>query len=182
MRRRGLHLGLPFDPERVGETHEVVEDPDDVRGGYDCILAPAAATQAVDVVVYDLVGRERELLGVFQKRAVAGLDRCRAEIRLDLLDQRWIGAFETEKLSVDFRSILAATGARGDHGDHLALLPRQRSGIPHDLLEELEEGASVALTSDQQPAHLTRELRVGVGPPDPSRRGERGGATHCLRN
>jgi hypothetical protein len=182
MRRGGLHLGLPLDPERVGEAHQVVEDADDVRGGDDRVLVPTALAEALDVVVDNPIGRERQLLGVFEKRTVAGLDRRGAEIRLDLLDERGIGAFETEKLSVDLRSILAATGARGDHRDHLAFLPRERSRIPHDPLEELEEGPSVALTRDQKSAHLTRELRVGVSPLDPSRRGERGGVTHGLRN
>jgi hypothetical protein len=182
MRRGGLHLGLPLDPERVREAHEVVEDADDVRGGDDRLLAPTARAEAVNVVVDDPIWRECQLLGVFEERTVAGLDRRRAEIRLDLLDERGIGALETEKLSVDFRSILAATGARRDDRDHLAFLPRERSGVPHDPLEELEEGPSVALARDEQPAHLTRELRVGVSPLDPSRRGERGGVTHGLWN
>ena len=148
MRRGGLHFGLPLDPERVGEAHEVVEDADDMRGGDDRVLAPTARAEAVDVVVDDPIRRERQLLGVFQERAVAGLDRCGAKIRLDLLDERGIGALETEKLSVDFRSILTAAGARGDHRDHLALLPGEGSGIPHDPLEELEERPSVALARD----------------------------------
>jgi hypothetical protein len=182
MRRGGLHFGLPLDPERVGEAHEVVEDADDMRGGDDRVLAPTARAEAVDVVVDNPIWRECQLLGVFQERTVAGLDRRGAKIRLDLLDERGIGALETEKLSVDFRSILAATGARRDDRDHLAFLPRERSGIPHDSLEELEEGPPVAFTRDQKSAHLTRELRVGVSPLDPSRRGERGGVIHGLRN
>jgi hypothetical protein len=182
MGRGGFHFGLPLDPECVGEAHQVVEDADDVRGGDDRVLAPTALAEAVDVAVDDPIGRERQLLGVLQERAVAGLDRRGAEIRLDLLDERGIGAFETEKLSVDLRSILAAAGARGDHRDHLALLPRERSGIPHDPLEELEEGPSVALARDQKSAHLTRKLRVGVSPLDPSRGGKRGGVIDGLGN
>ena len=111
MRGGALHLGLPLDAEGIGEPDEVVEDADDVRGGDDRCFAPAVATQRLDVRVDDLVGSERQLLGVLAQRALARLDRRRAEVLFDLFDQRGVGVFETEKLSVDFRSIFATAGA-----------------------------------------------------------------------
>ena len=176
MRRRALHLGFPLDAERIGQPDEIIEDADDVRGRDDRFFAPALAAQSLDVRVDDLVGSERQLLGVLAQRAVARLDRRRAEVRFDLFDQRGVGVLETEKLSVDFRSIFATAGARGDHGDHLTLLAGQRALVPHHFLEEIEKRRAVLRVGDEQTAHLRRELHVRVGPAHVARCSELRGA------
>jgi len=111
MRRRRAHLRLPLDAERVGEAHEVAEDAHHVRGADDRLLVVSMRAQSLDVGVHDLVGRQRQFLRVLAERAVARLDRCGAEVGLDLLDQVGGGVFETEKLSVNLRSIATLAGA-----------------------------------------------------------------------
>ena len=180
MRRGTGDLGLPFDAESVGEADEIVENADHVRGHDDRLLAPAVTAQPLDVVVDDLVRSQRELFGVFEERAMSWLDRRGAKIGLDLLDELGIGVFETEKLSVNLGSITTPASARCDHGDHLALLARQRSLLPHDLLEELHEGTGVARMRGEEASHLRRELRVRVGKADTSRGDDLRGMAHRL--
>jgi hypothetical protein len=178
MRRGTRDLGLPFDSEGVGQADEIIEDADDVRRHDDGFFTPALSAQPLDVLVDDLVRSERELLGVFEQSAMSGLDPRRAKVGLDLLDELGIGVFETEKLSVNLRSIPTPAGARCHHRDHLALLARQRSLLPHDLLEELHEGTGVARVRGEKAAHLRRKLRIRVGKADTARRRDLGGVPH----
>ena len=158
MRRGTRDFRLPFDAECVREADEIVEDADDVRGHDDRVFTPSVTAQPLDVLIDDLVRSERELLGVFEQNAMSRLDSRRAKVGLDLLDELGIGVFETEKLSVNLRSIATPAGARRDRRDHLALLARERSLLPHDLLEELHEGTGVARVRGEEAAHLRREL------------------------
>lgn len=180
MRRRRDDLRIQFDPERVGEADEVVEDTDHMGRHDDRFLAPSVASKRFDVAVGDLVRRDGQLLGELEERAVAGLDRRRAEVRLDPLDELGVDPFETEKLSVDLCSIPAAARPRRDHRDHLALLAGEWPLVPHDRLEQLEEGTAVARPRRDQAAHLRRELRVGVREANVARRRELGGMGHRL--
>ena len=55
--------------------------------------------------------------------------------RLDRFDQFVLAAFDTQKLCVRLRSIVAVLRRRRNCGHHLSLTPEQSAGPKHDLHE-----------------------------------------------
>ena len=58
---------------------------------------------------------------------------------LDRVDQLRVPAFDTQKLCVGLRSVVAILGRGGHRRDHLALGPRKRTRREHHLHEQLRQ-------------------------------------------
>lgn len=55
------------------------------------------------------------------------------------LDKRWVAVFDTQKLCMRLRSIVAILGRRGNAGNHFPFRSTQMSGREHDLHEQIPE-------------------------------------------
>ena len=57
----------------------------------------------------------------------------------DGFHKRWVAVFDTQKLCVRLRSIVAILGRRGNAGNHFPLRPTQMAGREHNLHEQIPE-------------------------------------------
>ena len=144
MRSRSLHFRLPFQAKGVCQTHQIVENAHNVDGLHKGFFSPSHLLQVSHILIPNLVGGQSQLFGKLQQSTGLRIQRSGAEISLDLPYQLRGSVFETEKLSVNLGSILAATSAGNYHCHHLPLLPGEGTGIPHEPLEELKKWSSIS--------------------------------------
>jgi len=138
-----------------------------MSGQVNVVIGEARLAQSFQILIGNLRGCQSDLLREFQEgERLRVQGRC-AKIGGELLDQLGGSAFETEKLSVQLRSILAAIGLGGHHCDHFSLQSCESSRIRHESGEQFSEGHSNIGADREQPTHVGHELGVGFGLADP---------------
>ena len=137
-----VDLRVQIQVENIRQAHQIVENTDDVSGQVDIVIGETRLPQFLQILIDDLRGSQRDLLREFQEDQCFRIQRGTAKVGGELLDQLGRSAFETEKLSVQLGSILAAIGLGGYHCNHFSLKACQSGRIRHEPGEQLSEGHS----------------------------------------
>jgi hypothetical protein len=127
--------------ETISEARQKVENPDDVSNFEQLLIAEAQVAQRLPVLARHPRRRCAHFFGDMTERADARRQtgRFSPSMLLDRVYQLRVPAFDTQKLCVGLRSVVAILGRGGHRRDHLALGPRKRARREHHLREQLRQ-------------------------------------------
>ena len=132
---------MKLQTESVGESRQVVENPDYMRDLQASHLVEAQRAQRLPVLDRHARRRGAQLLGDRAQRPLARpkAPQLAPSPLLDRRDQFPVPALGTQKLCVRLRSVVAILGRSGHGRDHLALGPRKRARREHDPHEQFRQ-------------------------------------------
>jgi hypothetical protein len=132
---------MKLQTESVGESRQIVENPDYMRDLQASHLVETERAQRLPVLDRHARRRGAQLFGDRAQRPLARgkAPQLAPSPLLDRGDQFAVPAFGTQKLCVGLRSVVAILGRGGHRRDHLALGPRKRARREHHLHEQLRQ-------------------------------------------
>ena len=138
--------------EAIGEARQKVENPDHVPNLEQLLIAEAKVAQRLPVLARHPRRRCAHFLGDMTERADARRQagQCAPSMLLDRVDQLRVSAFDTQKLCVGLRSVMAVLSGRRGRSDHLALGTAQASRREHHLGKQRAEGRADSRMRAQQ--------------------------------
>ena len=128
--------------EAIGEARQKVENPDDVPNLEQLLIAEAKVAQRLPVLACHPRRRCAHFFGDMTERADARgqVGQFAPSMLLDSFDQLRVSAFDTQKLCVGLRSVMAVLCGRRGRSDHLALGTAQASRREHHFGKQRAEG------------------------------------------
>ncbi len=117
----GLHAGLEVHAQPLGNSVDVIEVRDHLRGVADGLIGKVQLAEFVDVVLRHCRRGARELRRVIAERAIRIAKFGLAIIRLDLPDPLVAFDLGPEVPRMGLRSVMTSVDLGDDHGEHLAL-------------------------------------------------------------
>lgn len=136
--------GVQLKAEPIGQTRQMVKDADDVRDFEAGGIVKAKVSERLPVVGGHARGCRTELFGQRTQGPLSfGQTGQRVPtLRFDSFHKCGVAVFDTQKLCVRLRSIVAILGRRGNAGDHFPFRPTQMAGREHNLHEQVPERLS----------------------------------------
>lgn len=118
--------------QAIGDSIDIVEIADGLRGNGDLMVVKAVRLKRFDVTCVNLTGGECQLDRIKAERIVCGAKSTFAKIKDKLVGSFGVFRLRTEVTSMGKGSVKAIIGIADDGGQHLFLRARQAVVLLHD--------------------------------------------------